>query len=333
MQTNTTDSDVPVNGRIEYSNGVPVYVDYVEALYYLPPECVQQALQGNLNWTTSLATSKSEVVTGWTSERLNFTVGAGSFESLNITLSVVAGLDSGELTFVYDVNSGIMIYEQWIPVSGTQISGDIIVFSLDQVTSPPETRQIIVNFLLASTIFATPMAMLLHQVTKAFGRKPRRGVLVHSTLKPRKEFSLIQVGLLVFGSLLILVSTMLPWTELAGFKAYLPLSLSSALVGSDTVSISNPSFLTTSLLVHASAVLAWVSIALLVYNHKRISAQALAIFSSALSFVSAIVFLQIGLPFSFGLPVTLLAGVLLLMATAISRLTTAKGNTSNVNES
>jgi hypothetical protein len=70
---------------------------------------VGQGLRGNLNWTTQLATGKAEVVIGLASQSLNLTVEAGSFESLNITLTVLAGLDSGTLTLVYDVSSGIMM--------------------------------------------------------------------------------------------------------------------------------------------------------------------------------------------------------------------------------
>ncbi|MGA2768277.1 MAG: hypothetical protein ABSF24_08185 [Candidatus Bathyarchaeia archaeon] len=333
MQTSTTESNTPVDMRIEYSNGIPVYTDYIEALYYLPPECMSQSLHGNLNWTTRMATSKAEVVTGWASQNLNLTVEAGSFESLNITLSVLAGLDSGALTLVYDVNSGIMIYEQWIPVSGSQISGDIIVFSLNAVISPPETRQTIVNSLLAATVFATPTAMLLHLIAKALRRKHGSGALEHIGLRPRDGFPARPMYLLVLGGLLTMASTMLPWGKSAGLQAYLPLSLSSALAGSDTISISSPAFLTTSLLVHTSAILAWLSIAIHIYTHKTIDAQAVTIAASAVSFMSAIVFLQTSLTVSFGLPVTLLAGALLLGGTRITKFTTRKSNISNIKES
>jgi hypothetical protein len=263
---------------------------------------------------------------------LNFTVDAGSFESLNVTLTL-AGMDSGELTLIYDVDSGIMIYEQWIPISGSQLYGDIIVLSLNAVTSPPESLQTIVNLLLAATVFATPTAMFLHLITKTLKRKHRSGALEHFSLRPRDGFLVRSLYLLVLGSLLSMASTMLPWGELAGLQGYLPLSLSSALAGSDAISISSSALLTTSLLVHASAMLAWISIAIHVYTHKRVAAQAVTIASSALSLISAIVFLQTGLTVSFGLPVTLLAGVLLLGGTTIAGITTRKGNISNLKES
>jgi hypothetical protein len=86
-------------------------------------------------------------------------------------------------------------------------------------------------------------------------------------------------------------------------------------------------------MVQVSAMVAWISIAIHVYTHKRVAAQAVTIASSALSFMSAIVFLQTGLTVSFGLPVTLLSGVLLLVGTTIAKLTTRKSNISNIKES
>ena len=329
LQSNTTESTSTVN--LEYSGGTPTYADYVTALFYLPPECIAQSLLGNLNWTARLTTRTPAVVANWTSNSLNFTVDAGSFESLNVTLTL-AGMDSGELTLIYDVDSGIMIYEQWIPISGSQLYGDIIVLSLNAVTTPSETSQTIINLVLTIAVFATPAAMFLHGVNKSLQRRHHAKRLGPSNIRAKDGFPGKPFYVIVAGSLLNLASIMLPWSQMARSLVYLPLSLSSTFAGSAAFRSTSTLF-GVGLMVQVSAMVAWISIAIHVYTHKRVAAQAVTIASSALSFMSAIVFLQTGLTVSFGLPVTLLSGVLLLVGTTIAKLTTRKSNISNIKES
>jgi len=329
MQTSTTESNTPVDMRIEYYNGIPVYTDYVEALYYLPSECMGQSLRGNLNWTTRMATGKAEVVTGWASESLNLTVEAGSFESLNITLTVLAGLDSGALMLVYDVSSGIMIYEQWIPISGSQIYGDIIVFSLTAVSSPTERSQIVVNLVLAIAVFATPALMLLHGVNKGLLERHRRKRPEQTNIGTKDQFSGKAFYMIIAGGLLSLASTVLPWSQLAGWQVYLPLSLPSALAASPALFTSTSNLLATSLVVHASALMAWISIAICVYTGNKVVPPVVTTASTALGFISAITFVQTGWTASFGLVVILVAGFLALAGIVLANITARKGSASN----
>ena len=323
LQSNTTESTSTVN--LEYSGGIPRYADYVTALFYLPPECIAQSLLGNLNWTAKLTTRTPAVVTNWTSNSLNFTVDAGNFESLNVTLTL-AGMDSGELTLIYDIDSGIMIYEQWIPISGSQLYGDIIILSLNAVTSPSETSQTIINLVLTIAVFATPAAMFLHGVNKSLQRRHRAKRLEPSNIRAKDGFPGKPFYVIVAGSLLNLASTMLPWSHLAGSWVYLPLSLPSTLAGSAALFTSTSTLLAISLIAQASAIVAWISIALQVYTGNMIAPKMMTIASSVLALVSAIIFIQTGWTASFGPPVIVVAGVLALTGTSLVIMTTRKGS-------
>jgi hypothetical protein len=324
--TTITSTSAVVN--IEYTDGIPDYVDYLTALVYLPSECIAKSLQGHLNWTTQVKTLTPAIVTDWTFESLDFTVEAGSFQSVNITLTL-AGMDSGALTLIYDVGSGIMIYEQWIPMAGSQIYGDIIILSLTAVTSRPETLQTIINLILASAVFVTPAAMLLHEVRKKFqtrhcGKRLEPGNIRVRDSFPRKPFYAI-----VIGGLLNLASVMLPWSQLAGSQVYLPLSLPSALAESTAFLASTYTFLTVSLAVYASAIVAWLGIATHAWTRRRIAPQLMTISSSALAFASAIIFTQTGWTASWGVLALAVAGVLALIGTAVGNIKTQKETKKN----
>jgi hypothetical protein len=325
LQSNTTESTSTVN--LKYSGGIPTYADYVTALFYLPPECMAQSLLGNLNWTARLTTHTPAVVANWTSNRLNFTVDAGSFESLNVTLTL-AGMDSGELTLIYDVDSGIMIYEQWIPISGSQLYGDIIVLSLNTVTSPHETPQTIINLALTIAVFATPTAMFLQEVSKSLQRRHRARRLGPSNIRAKEGSLGKPFYVIVAGSLLNLASTVLPWSQLAGSWVYLPLSLSSTLAGYAALLTSTSTLLAISLMVQASAIVAWVSIALQVYTGNRVAPKVMTIASGVLALVSPIIFIQTDWTTSFGPPVIVVAGILALTGTSLAIMTTKKENRS-----
>jgi hypothetical protein len=148
------------NYAINYRNGVPVYVDRLEALIYLPSECLNQSLKGNLDWTNRIETTTWANVTDKTSETLDFTVDAGTFHSINITLSLV-GDYFGTLSLIYDVNSGILVYEQWIPSYG-----DIIVESLATTESIQASQPTIQSIVLPTAALVIPAALILHQTAK-----------------------------------------------------------------------------------------------------------------------------------------------------------------------
>jgi hypothetical protein len=292
---------------IEYSNGIPDYADYLTALIFLPSECMAQSLQGRLNWTKQVRTRTLATVTDWTLQNLNFTVEAGSFQSINITLTLV-GMDAGALTLIYDVASGIMIYEQWIPIVGGQIYGDIIILSLTAITSRPETPQTIVSLILGTAIFATPAIMFLHETRRKLQRRQHARKLEPSSIRVKDSFPRKPFYVIVGGGVLSLASILLPWSQLAGSQVHLPLSISSALVDSTPFSASTSTFLATSLIVHASAIMAWVSIAMHIYSSSRFAPQVITVGSSALAFASAIIFTQTGWTVSWGVPVVVLAG-------------------------
>jgi hypothetical protein len=324
FQSNTTaitSTSAVVN--IKYSNGIPEYVDYLTALVYLPSECMAQNLQGHLNWTTQVRTRTPAIVTDWTLQSLNFTVEAGNFQSINITLTLV-GMDSGALTLIYDVSSGIMIYEQWVPMVGSQIYGDIIILSLTAVTSRPETRQTIINLILAMAVFATPAVLFSHEVRKRLQRRHRGKGLEPSDIRVKNSFPREPFYAIVAGGLLTLASIMLPWSQLAGSQIFLPLSLSSALAESTELFASTSTLLATSLIVHASAIMAWVSIAMHVYTSNRVAPQIMTIASGALAFASVIIFTQTDLAVSWGVPALVVASALALVGTAVANIKTEK---------
>jgi len=148
-----------------YQSGIPTYVDSLTALIYLPPECIIQSLQGNLEWTKQIDTRTPANVTEETSQTLNFTVQAGTFQSINITLALT-GPDFGTLTFIYDVASGILIYEQWVPSYG-----DVIVLSLMAATYSHTMQQTIFNLILSVATLVIPAATAIRQAQRLLKRR------------------------------------------------------------------------------------------------------------------------------------------------------------------
>lgn len=328
FEINTTSGSTSPLLNIQYDNGIPVYADYLEYLIYLPPECIAQGMQDHLNWTTQVRTSAPAPVSGWTWQSQNFTVEAGNFESVNMTLTLMGANGYGALTLIYDLSSGIMIYEQWIPMSGTEIdrSRDIIVLSLTGVASPPETLQTVAGLVSAVAVFATPAVMLLHEVSKSLQRRHRAKRLGPSNIRAKDGFPKKPFYVIVAGSVLNLASTILPWSQLARSWVYLPLSLSSTLAGSAASFTSTSTLLAISLMVQVSAIVAWISIALQVYTGNRVAPKVMTIASSILALVSAIIFIQTGWTASFGPPVIVVAGILALTGTSLVTMTTRKGS-------
>jgi hypothetical protein len=328
FEINTTSGSTSPLLNIEYENGIPVYADYLEYLVYLPPECIAQGMRGNLNWTTQVRTSAPAPVYGWTWQSQNFTVEAGNFEGVNMTLTLIGANGYGALTLIYDLSSGIMIYEQWIPMSGTKIdtSRDIIVLSLTGVVSSPEKLQTVAGLVLALAVFATPAVMLLHGLSKGLQRRHPAKRLGPSNIRAKDGFPGNPFYVIVAGSLLNLASTMLPWSQQARSWVYLPLGLSSTLAGSAALFTSTSTLLAISLIVQASAIVAWIGIALQVYTGNKVAPKVMTIASSVLALLSAIIFIQTGWTASFGPPVIVVAGVLALTGTSLVTMATRKGS-------
>jgi hypothetical protein len=302
---------------VEYQDGVPTYADEITALIYLPPECVAQSLQGNLKWTTQITSKTVATVTNATSQTLNYTTPLGSFRSFNITLTLT-GLDSGTLTFIYDVNSGILIYERWTPTYG-----DIITLSLSTMTNAPETQQTILDYLLPAITLALPVAILLHQTGKAFQRvrmkrsrnkQQSKNVAIKNGF-PKKLFSALLVG-----ATLNMASVFLPWSQFLGSQTYLPMSLPSALSESPGPFASTQTYATISLIAYTTAILAWISIAAHIYTKKKLTPQLVTITSSILAFTSATILFQAQWTPSWGPLIMITGGILTITATAATHI-------------
>ena len=314
FQSNSSSAPPSSGVTILYQDGIPSYADYLTALIYLPPECIARSLQGNLNWTKQIGTRTLASVAEGTSQTLNFTVQAGTFQSINITLALT-GVEFGTLTFIYDVASGVLIYEQWVPSYG-----DIIVLSLMAATNSPEIQQTIFSLILPAATLVIPAATATHQTRRWLKRRSR----MHekqpekANLKsgfPRKPFYAILVG-----ASLNLASVFLPWTQFVGLQIYLPLSLPSALTGSSGPFASVSSSAAISLIAHAAAILAWVSIAIHLYTTKKLAPQLVAIASGILAFASAAIFIQTGWASSWGLLTTVIGAILTIAATAVANI-------------
>lgn len=299
---------------ILYQSGIPTYADYLTALIYLPPECISQSLQGNLNWTKQISTRTVASVAEGTSQILNFTVQAGTFQSVNITLALT-GLEFGTLAFIYDVASGVLVFEQWVPSYG-----DIIVLSLMATTNSPEIQQTIFSLILPAAALVIPAATATHQTRRLLKKRSHthKEQTEKATLKsgfPGKPFYAILVG-----ASLNLASVFLPWSQFAGSQMYLPLSLPSALTESLGPFASASSFAAVSLVAHVAAVLAWVSIAMHLYATKKLAPQLVTVASGSLALASAAIFIQTGWASSWGLLTTVIGAILTIGATAAANI-------------
>ncbi|MGQ9641996.1 MAG: hypothetical protein ACUVUF_07740 [Candidatus Bathycorpusculaceae bacterium] len=266
--------------KITYQNGLPIYADRLEALIYLPPESLTQTLQGNLEWTKQIETKTRATIANATSQTISFTVETRTFQSINITLNLV-GWEYGTLTLIYDLNSGILIYEQWIPEYG-----DIIIHTL--TTYPIDIWKSLQNLILPAATFATPTAITIHQTQKTLKNRKYKHTLHQAKFKT-KTFSI-----LITAALLNLASTIFPWSQLSELQIYLPSSLPSFLIQSTEFLTSTSNFTIISLTAHTAAILAWLSIAIHIYTSKKLTAKLTTTASAILAPVSAILFFQTG---------------------------------------
>jgi hypothetical protein len=294
---------------VKYENGFPSYADYFTALIYLPPECIAETLQGKLEWTSEVDTLYyfTEIMNK-TIQASDFTVEAGTFQGVNITLTVA----DASLTYIYDVNSGILLYEHWFPNYGDQIILELMA------TTYTAEKQIALNLILSTATLVTPVAITIHQTRNILGeRRHKRGQRSKETrIKsgfPQKPFYIILAG-----AILNLVSVFLPWSQFAELQIYLPLSLLSALVESAESFTLTGTFVMTSLIAHSTAILAWLSIAMHLYTKKKLTSQMATLISSILAFTSALIFIQTGWTSSWGLPLTVMGGILTITGVVIA---------------
>ena len=309
FQSNSTAATSTLNSSvtIEYQNGFPTYVDYLTALIYLPAECLSKSLQGDLSWMTRMQTRPSGSITAEKGQTTNVTTEAGSFRCINITLTL-AGMDSGSLTLIYDVDSGILTYEQWTPNYG-----DIVILTLTGIAASTETHQLLPAIALAALTLAIPFTLgtraLVATIKKNKGHEKKQ--------RQTSKTTSLSLSLIITGGMLTVVSIYLPWTQSADMLAYLPLTLPSAF-NEPARFYTSISFTAISLMVHTSAVLAWVGVATYVYVRRKLALQLFTMISVTLAFISIVSFIQTGSTTSWGQPIIVAAGILALVGVALN---------------
>ncbi len=303
---------------INYENGYPVSIDRLEALMYLPPESISQSSQGNNNWTSNIRTNVQQKVTGVSSQVLNYTVEAGSFQTVNVTLVIAAPWDSGNLTLLYDINSGILVYTHWIPMYG-----DIIVqylSSTDFVLAPKGMIVTVLSAVLSLASFGIPVILAAYQARKRIRtfRSPNPEVQASNVMKssfPKKAFILASVG-----GLLNIASLLLPWSQTRDVSTYLALSLPSAINPSvGTLSLSF-SFTLFSIVIHAVAILSWLAIALYAYKTRKLTPQIVALSSAIIAFASIAYFVLSGWTYAWGFWTAVAGAALTLISLAVANI-------------
>jgi hypothetical protein len=272
-------------------------------------------VQGNLEWVDHVETRAQQNVTNKTSEILYYTVGAGTFQCVNLTFSLAGPWDSGNLTLLYDVNSGIMVYAQWIPEYG-----DVIVQYLASAEHVQATLQEALvtglSLVLSSVALATPVALVAHQTRKSLRsrRNPIPEVQANSVVRsgfPKKAFIIA-----VMGASLNLASILLPWGQTGNSPTYLPLSLPPLLTQSAWRLPSNFNFTLISIAIYAAAIVSWLAIALHLYKARKLTPQIAALASSVVAFASVAFFVLSGWTYSWGLWVAVAGSALTLASLA-----------------
>jgi hypothetical protein len=315
LQVNATSGVEMGPVHIKYNDGIPIYADDLDVLVYLPPECVARSLQGKLEWLTNLElrTSRDTVVNG-TSQAQSFKVAAGSFQSLNLTLGLV-GWDYGTLTLIYSVDSGVLIYESLVPSQ----EGDIITHELTTMTYPFAMKPTLLDFVLPAATLVLPFAIAIGETRKALrdqkGRR-REATAGGPRLRGYSTRDSLYTGLA--GALLVLASVFLPWSQLMESQLYLPSSFPTFIESSTLLSLSTSAFVVTSMLAHATAVLAWLGIALEIYTKRKPEVQLVAATSAFVAFASTVILVQAGWPLSWGPLVITVGGILMLTSAFVA---------------
>jgi hypothetical protein len=312
LQVNATSTSQVSLVHINYDDGIPTYAERLEALVYLPPECVAKSLQGNLDWIANIESGTLATVANKTSQTQNFTVAAGSFQTLNLTLSLV-GWEYGTLTLIYSVDSGVLVYENWIPSP----YGDIITQELTAVTYPFTAEQTVLDILLPTATLIMPIATTVGGAHKSLHRNGRKRETPTENRQLQNNLQKTPFYIGLTGALLILVSVSLPWSQFMGLQVYLPSSLPTLIARSQLLSMSTFTFVVTSLLAHASATISWVGIAMEIFTKRKPVAQLVVTVSALVAFTSTIILAQAEWPLSWG-PSIITAGGILVLTSAFA---------------
>ncbi len=320
FQINETSSTEVYSYQIEYRGGIPVYTDLLTALIYLPPECVAESLQDKLNWIESLQSTTLATVVNETAQTQNLTVTAGFFQTLNLTLSLV-GFEYGTLTMIYSVDSGVLVYEQWIPADG-----DIVIQELTAVTYSSAVKQTLLDFLIPTATLILPVGTAINEARRAMHkRRSRKKVAPPENAEPQRMSRHTSLYISVAAALMVLVSVSLPWSQLSNLHVYLPSSLPLLLAKSTFFSLSTSTFNTASLLAHSAAVAAWLGVAMEVYIQRKLAAQIISMSSALLAFASAAILVQAGWSLFWGSLAAITGGAIMVASVVVRRRKKAAG--------
>jgi hypothetical protein len=305
------------NYTINYDGGIPVYAERLEGLIYLPPECLVETLNGNLEWLSKLETeTTSEIITGQTSHTLNYTVGAGTFQSINITLPLRALGYYGDLSLIYDLDSGILIYSDWIPTE----SGDRIIHVLIDISFTSQRINPIFNLFSLITILFIPVLTVTHQTYSKYIKTP----LIEKEESQEKlnitSFSGKTIYLITVGAFLNLLSFFIPWSVFSNIEIYLPFS--PPLIVIDQIEFTNISysFNLISLLAHVAIILIWLGIALQLYFTKKLIYQLMIILSAILNIVAVVFLIQSGWTSYWGSLINLIGAIIVVVGILVSNI-------------
>jgi hypothetical protein len=324
LQVEISDS----NYTFHYQNGFPIQADRLEALFYLPPEAIRQSTNGNLEWTRHFNTTNMGIANA-TSQTLNYTTqatSAGTFNCLNLTLAVT-GMDSGDLSFLFDVNSGILIYEQYIPSYG-----DIIIQELTSAQSnQPQQSTLLLNAAVSAATLSLPVAIAVIQIRRKTQKPKLTPQNQAATAEPnaRVRRSLRQQLMILAGAALSLVAVFIPWGQPGNSQAYLLISLPSLFSSSQVLPPSADTFFAVSFLANAAAIAAWACLALYMFSSKPKVAGIAAVTSAALTVAAAIVFIPAYSAASYGVMVLLIGAGILLISLLAAKKPATKANESN----
>ena len=294
--------------KVTYEDGIPIFVDYPGNLIYLPAESLALSLNQELGWVKKMKTSQGHVIENVTAQKMNFTVELGTFQCINITLSIV-GMDYGRFSYLFDVESGILIYDQWVPLP----YGDVYAYGLvdAQFYVGVLSAQ---NLILPALSLAIPIVMLTHQIFLIC--KNRKNRISEESLR-KKLNSNKSFLILVFGALFFLSSVFMPWSQISKSGVYLLFSFPATL-GSYIFLPSTSNYEIISLAAFTSAILAWLGISLGLYMQKRIIPTLATILSVISASVSIFLFIQTRWTASFGLQILVVGMVLEIVGTVAS---------------
>jgi len=98
---------------VKYNKGIPIATSYLTSVIYLPMEARNEILRGNLSWIYRInIENPSPKIINITSSLEEVELEAGVLKALILAINLTTGI----LKIGYDVDSGFMIFEEYISV-------------------------------------------------------------------------------------------------------------------------------------------------------------------------------------------------------------------------